>query len=987
MNIGMFYPSAVQEGLTHLPETKNSMMKHIGLSIAILMIATFGFTQTTALENSGSTIPGPVLIEKVESRDGQVIIPYEKWQLPNGLTVIIHEDHSDPLAHVEVRYHVGSGRETAGKSGFAHFFEHMMFQGSDNVGDDEHFKIVSTVGGGMNGYTTNDNTVYFETVPSNSLETALWLEADRMGFLLDSVTQKKFEVQRKTVKNEKAQNQINQPYGLAQEYLGQNLYPAGHPYSWPVIGYVDDLDRADVDDLKNFFLRWYGPNNAILSVGGDVNTKEVLEMVMKYFGPIKRGAEVKKQRVPLPVVADDKYSNSMDDVFLPWTQMVFPSVPRFHRDEAALDILASIMGTGKNSIFYRNFEKAERAVNAFVFNSTLELSGEFTILVLAYPMLKDGTRISFNDTEELIRKTLEEFEKDGITDKELARAKAIRYSSILGQTGSVFGKISMISEWYMLTGKSHNVQDEIDRYQKVTKEDLIRVFNRYIKDRNAVFVNIWPLPPNEDKKKFKKESYNPNASLQIGEEPEYVGLKYDKAQDIFDRSVRPESQSAKTAMIPEFFRTKLKNGVEIIGTKTTEVPKIAVMMNIKGGHLMEAEKGVKTGTAVLCADMMNEGTKNFTTEEMSAQLGDLGSTIFFSSGVDFTSVYVESLTEHIDATLKILEEKLLRPGFREADFKRVKKQALANISSQKNDGGVTASKVFNKLMYGETILGEYYTGTYNDVYKLKLGDVQAYYQKFYSPSVTSIVVVGETTKDEILPKLSFLNNWQAREVKMPELGEFPTYDKTQVYVVHQSDFKTTASQVRIGVMAMPYDATGDFYKANVMNFSLGGAFNSRINMNLREDKGYTYGARSSFRGSDYPGPFSAGATVKARVTDSTIVEFMKEIENYKANGISAEELAFTKSNILQRDVLSYETLFQKASYLANIVEHDLPNDYKAQQEALVGAMSKADIDKLAKTHLKPENMVILVVGNKYLIKESLEGLGYGKVKELDKDGN
>jgi len=962
-------------------------MKSLTLLITLTLTAALGFAQKEDIEKTGATIPQPVLIEKVEAKEGQVIIPYEKWQLPNGLTVIIHEDHSDPLAHVEVRYHVGSGRETAGKSGFAHFFEHMMFQGSDNVGDDEHFKIVSTVGGTMNGYTTSDNTVYFETVPSNSLETALWLEADRMGFLLDSVTQEKFEVQRKTVKNEKAQNQVNQPYGLASELLGQTLYPPGHPYSWPVIGYVDDLDRADVDDLKNFFLRWYGPNNAILSVGGDVNTEDVLSLAMKYFGPVKRGPEVKKKRVPLPVIADDKYTNSKDDVYLPLTQMIFPTVPRLHRDEAPLDILASIMGNGNNSIFYKNFVKSERAADAGVYNNTREFAGEFTIGVLAYPMLKDGTPVSFNDTEALIRETLEEFEKAGITDVQIERAKAGGYAELLGQTGSVFGKMSMISEWFMLTGKSYNVQDEIDRYEKVTKEDLIRVFNRYVKDRNAVFGNVWPLPPDEDRKKFKKESYNPNASLQIGDEPVYVGLKYDKAKDIFDRSKRPQSGDSKSAVIPEFYRTNLKNEIEIIGTKTTEVPRIAVMINIEGGHLMEAEKGTKTGSAVLCAEMMNEGTKNFATEEISAQLEDLGSTIWFSAGTNNSSVYVESLTEHVDATLKILEEKLLRPGFREDDFKRVKKQALANISSQKNNGGVTATKVFNKLMYGETVLGEYYTGNYNDVYKLKLGDVQSYYQKYYSPSVTSIVVVGETTREEILPKLAFLNTWESKPVKLPELSGFPTIDKTQIYVVHQSDFKTTASQVRIGYLAMPYDATGEFYKANVMNFSLGGAFNSRINMNLREDKGFTYGARSGFSGTHYPGPFYANATVKAKVTDSTVVEFMKEIENFKEKGITDAELAFTKSNILQRDVLSYETLFQKANYLSNIVEHDLPDDYKAQQEALVAGMTKVDIDALARKYLKPQNMVILVVGNKYLIKEDLEALGYGKIKELDKEGN
>ncbi|HIA35965.1 MAG TPA: insulinase family protein [Flavobacteriales bacterium] len=650
-------------------------MKRIIFMSLIIMSSLRGFGQVSDIENVTTFIPHPKLLEKVEAKEGEMIIPYEKWQLPNGLTIILHEDHSDPLVHVEVRYHVGSGRETAGKSGFAHFFEHMMFQGSDNVGDDEHFKIISSAGGQMNGYTTNDNTVYFNTVPSNNLETALWLEADRMGFLIDAVTQDKFEIQRKTVKNEKAQNQINQPYGLSGELLGQNLYPPGHPYSWPVIGYVDDLDRADVNDLKNFFMRWYGPNNAILSVGGDINPKEVLDMAMKYYGPIPRGSEVKKQRIPLPVVPDDKYSNSKDDVFFPWTQMVFPSVPRFHRDEAALDLLADIMGDGNNSIFYKNFVKSERAVESVVYNNTSELAGEFTILVLAYPMLKDGTPVSFNDTEDQIRKTLEEFEKTGITEKELERAKAKTYSSLLNQMGSVFGKISMLSESYMLLGKPYNLQNEIDRYNKVTKEDLVRVFTRYIKGRNAVFVNIWPLPANEDRKKFKKESYNPNAELKIGPEPGYAGLSYTKPEDNFDRSEKPAQKDSKIAVIPDFYRTKLDNGIEIIGAESKEVPKVIVLINIEGGHLMELGKG-ETGTAVLCAAMLDEGTANFTTEEISAQLEDLGSSISFSSSRASSGIYVSTLPANLDATLKILEEKLFNPGFREEDFKRVKKQLL-----------------------------------------------------------------------------------------------------------------------------------------------------------------------------------------------------------------------------------------------------------------------------------------------------------------------
>lgn len=962
-------------------------MKKLFVLTVLCFITVLGYSQTNEITTAEVENPQPQLVEKVEAQEGKVLIPYEKWVLPNGLTVIVHEDHSDPIVHTEVRYHVGSARESLGKSGFAHFFEHMMFQGSVNVGDDEHFKIVREAGGTMNGYTTNDNTVYFETMPSNYLETALWLEADRMGFLLDSVTQRKFEIQRKTVKNEKAQNQLNVSYGLRAELTGQLLYPQGHPYSWPVIGYVDDLDRVDVEDLKNFFLRWYGPNNAILTVGGDVNAKEVIDMAMKYFGPIPRGAEVKKQRVPLPVVADDKYSNTNDDVYLPMTQMVLPSVPMYHRDEAALDLLAMIMGDGKSSIMYQNLVKSDLSGEIVVFNNTSELAGEFTIIAVSYPMLSDGTPISINDIEQKIRESLKQFQDGYMTDEALVIAKKKMYASFIQQTGSVSSKVNMLSGWHMYLGRSYNLQNEIDRYNRVKKEDLVRVFNRYVAGKNAVFTNILPLPPGEDRRKFKKESFNPNASIESKDEEQYKGLIYNKGKDNFDRSKRPKPTSSKQATIPSFYEKKLANGIDIIGTKFSETPMVVMSIGIDGGHLMEGYKGVKPGAAWLTSILMNEGTKEKTTEEISDKLDALGSTISFSSGTQSTNIFVSTLKENLDATLQILEEKLLNPGFREDDFKRVKKQALATIKQNKNDGGQTASKVFNKLIYGETILGSPNTGTYTELSKLKLDDTKSYYANYYSPSVSKVVVVGDITETEIFSKLNFLEAWKGKEVVMPILEALPSYDKTQIFLVHQSDFKTTASNIRIGYLANPYDATGTYYKTGLMNFALGGMFNSRINMNLREDKGYTYGARSWFSGSKYSGPFVAAATVKPAVTDSTIIEFIKEIKNYRGNGITEAELAFTKSSYLQEGSLEYETLYSKAGYLSTIQEYGLPSDYKAQQAKIVTEITKTEINELAKEHLKLDNMVILVVGNKYLIKEKLEALGYGKVKELDKEGN
>ena len=341
-------------------------------------------TGALSLFGLASLVAQPTLVEKIEAKEGKVVIPYEKWKLPNGLTVLLNEDHSDPAVHVLVTYKVGSDRESIGKSGFAHFFEHMMFQGSKHVADEEHFKIVSTAGGNMNGNTTEDRTVYFETVPSNNLEMALWLESDRMGFLLDSLTTKKFENQRDAVKNEKSQNIENQPYAMAfVEEINKALYPEGHPYSWPVIGYVDDLNRANLEDVKNFFLRWYGPNNAILTVSGDFNSQEALKMIEKYFGGIKPCPEVKKMRVPPVTLATDKYTAYKDRIYFPLNLRVYPTVPQYNRDEPALDLLGMMMGNGNNSIFYKNFVKSkpEIAVQAGVNHRSKELGGEFSIQI------------------------------------------------------------------------------------------------------------------------------------------------------------------------------------------------------------------------------------------------------------------------------------------------------------------------------------------------------------------------------------------------------------------------------------------------------------------------------------------------------------------------------------------------------------------------------------------------------------------------------
>lgn len=897
-------------------------------------------------------------------------IPFEKWELPNGLKILIHEDHSDPLVHVHVTYHVGSNRESAGKSGFAHFFEHMMFQGSENVADELHFKIVNDAGGNMNGNTTSDRTVYFQTVPSNYLETALWLESDRMGFLLDAVSQEKFENQRDAVKNEKYQNQINRPYGMSYEKLGQALYPPSHPYNWPVIGYVDDLDRATVDDLKNFFLRWYGPNNAILTITGDVTSEEVIPLVEKYFGTIPKGPEVRKQRANIPRLSSDVYTGYTDNVYLPLTDIVFPSVPNYHKDEAPLDILAALMGQGNNSIFYKNFVKNEKAMQVTVNHPCRELSGEFHFTVLSFPDWQEEPGIYFNNIESDIRNTIVEWEEQGFSDEDLEMIKTEMESQIINQKTSVSSKASAISSWEWLGRGEYNISSDLQRYKDVTKEDVIRVFNKYIKNRKAVISTVKPKSPFVEKLD-SLISVNPNANLILKEDSD--DLTYNKSNTEFDvccRHTQPEPASPKTPKIPDFYNIDLKNGINIIGAQSSETPKVYIRLTIKGGVLLEDEK--RTGLAEFTANMMNESTKNYTSEEISVALKRLGSSIRFSSSGESTTMYIESLTKNLDATLVLAKEKLFNPVFNKEDFDRVKKQTLEGIEASKKNAQSLGFSAFSNQIFGETPFGR--SSTKKTIKKIKQKHIQAYYDANYSASLASVVVVGDIIQADLIGKLSFLEDWKSTKINIPSSENFtyPSSKSTQIYLLDKEG--SSQSLIVMGHKADRFDVTGDHFKSKVMNYALGSGASGRLFLNLREDKGYTYGVYSFFNASEYTGMFAVYSSVKTQATDSALVEILKELEDYTTSGITNDELISTKSSILNSEALEYESPRDKIGFLRRLQRYNLSKDYTDKQADILKTLTKEDIDNIAKSKIRPNEMVIVIVGNKYLIKKKLENL-------------
>jgi zinc protease len=894
-------------------------------------------------------------------------IPYETWELDNGLKLLIHEDHSDPIVHVHVTYHAGSNREAAGKSGFAHFFEHMLFQGSEHVEDERAPRIIAEAGGQLNGNTSYDRTVYLQTVPSNHLETILWLESDRMGFLLNAVTQEKFEIQRDAVTNEKYQNQMNQPYGMSYEILGQTLYPPSHPYNWPVIGYVDDLDRATLDDLRNFFLRWYGPNNAILTISGDITSSQVVPLVEKYFGSINRGPEVRKQRANVPRLSSDIYTGYTDNIYLPMTDMVFPTVPNYHKDEAPLDILAALMGEGKQSIFYKNFVKSEKAIQAGVSHPCRELSGEFHFTVLSFPDWQEDIGIYFNNIEADIRNTIAEWEEKGFSDEDLSMAKTSFENMSLDMKGSVASKATTISRWEWLGRGKYNISSEIQRYKDVTREDVMRVFNKYIKNRKAVINQIRPKSPFVEKLD-SMVSINPNIRLVLEEDPQYVGLAYKRPVDSFDRGIQPKPAPAKASVVPDYYKKNFDNGLKIIGTKSDEIPKIYMRLRIEGGEILAPSK--ISGLAELTAEMMNESTNKYTSEEISVELQKIGGSIYFSADEEGTTMYIESLAKNIDATLAIAEEKLLRPAFNKDDFKRVKKQNLEGREAMKKNAQNLGFAYFQNQVFGETPFGRVITE--KSIKKIKLSDIQSYYNNYYSPSISSLVVVGDIDRSSLLSKIDFLKNWTPKEVFIPSSFDFPESKETTIYLLDKEG--ASQSFIVMGHLADKYDVDGDHFKSQIMNYPLGGGMSGRFFLNLREEKGWTYGANSMFMASDKMGAFAMFSSVKTEATDSALVEIFKEFNAYRNSGITEKELQFTKDAFLGREALKYETAGQKLGFLNRILTYDLDKSYINKQANILNSITKADVDAIAKAKIKTDEMSIIIVGNKYLVKQKLKNL-------------
>lgn len=920
-----------------------------------------------------TTFPLPVFVEEVKKSGTEIAIPYKRYKLSNGLNLVIHEDHSDPIVYVDVTYHVGSAREQQGRSGFAHFFEHMMFQGSKNVADEQHFKIITEAGGTLNGTTNTDRTNYFETVPSNQLEKMLWLEADRMGFLLDSVTQKKFEVQRATVKNERGQRYDNAPYGVVGEKIGEALYPQGHPYSWTTIGYIEDLNRVDVNDLKRFYMRWYGPNNAVLTISGDVKTDDVLLLVQKYFGSIPVGPEVKPQTAAPVKLTGNRYISYEDNVRFPLINLVFPTVKDNAKDDAALDVLANVLAGTQGSPLYKAFIESKKATSANAFQFSRELAGQFQIMIRANP----GTQLG--ETEKELKNVLAEWEKKGVTDDDIQKFKAQYQSHLYNRLSTVQGKGASLAAYYTYTGNPDFIKKDIARYMKVTKEDVMRVYTTYIKNKPSVILSC--LPKGKGDLRAQADNWKMYERKVEAESAEYKNLKYTEATDDFARSVVPPAAPAAAVPVPDFYTTKINSSIPLIGVKDNEFPKVNILFSFKAGHRYEPKE--KSGVSELTSSMLQQSTLKTSAEEIENKLDRLGSSVNVYSGDEDFSISIQTTKPNLTATLKIIEESFFEPKFDKEEFELEKKRQLDGITQGLTNASVLAENAYRRVLYGSDHIMSYPSnGTSETVSALTIDDVKNFYNSLNS-SMLTIAVTGDATKEEIEKELSFLSKLKSGSPLAAAETSVPKIEKTKIYFVDKKN--AAQSEIRIGYLALPFDYQGDFYKNNIMNYSFGGAFNSRINFLLRETKGWTYGTRSHFSGTKYAGPFTISGGFKANTTDSTLVEMFNELKKFTDKGIDDGELSFTKNAIAQNDALKYESPMQKLGFIKRVLEYDLPKDYVSTQTHILNRISKDEVNQYAKKFLPYNNMVVVVVGDKATNLEKVKKLGFD-VTEIDSNG-
>ena len=919
-------------------------------------------------------------------------IPHEKYVLPNGLNVILHVDKANPIAAVYIVYHVGSGREEKGRTGFAHLFEHLRFNESQNVPQGQWFRKLQTAGAtNVNGSTNTDRTNYYEVVPKNALEMALWMESDRMGWLLPKFNQQTFITQQNVVQNEKRQGE-NAPYSQTSYINDKLLFPESHPYSWQVIGALEDLAAATIQDAVNFHTKWYGPSNATLVVAGDIDVAQTKRWIDKYFAEIAsspKPAMPEKRNVTLAEGKRAMYEDRL--AIAPALTMTFPTVEQYSKDAYALQFLGRILSARKGPLYKIIVEEKKLAPpgggggggfggfggggSVSANQRSREVAGAFQVSIRPFPNKKLG------DVESAIMEAFSRFEKEGFSAQDVERQKAGIEYRFYTQSGSIFGKASQLGNYNAMKGDPDYMTTDLNGTMSVTKDDVLRVYNQYIKGQKYVLLSTVPAG--------KLELAAPNSTpFVIAEESmEKQGTKRDVGSytppvipSKIDRSQEPVKPADPTVPVPSIWTAKTGSGIPMYGITRTSLPLAQFSITVKGGMLLDPAG--KAGTGALMARLLNEGTAKRTAVELREAVEDLGATLNISGGDESITLSGSALSSKLPEVVALAREMLLEPRWDAKEFAASKAQVLDAVRRSETNLSAVGASVFDKLVYGaDNILASPASGTTKSLQAITLDDLKAYYAANFSPSVAAITVVGDVSKDAAVKLFDGLKGWKATTVKVPTV-KVARAATSRVYFIDSPRAKQ--STFVVGHLSLP--ATDpNYYKTVVMNHKLGGDFGSVFNMILREEKSFTYGARSGFSGNSSPGVFRMTTQVQANATFETAKIVKDELAKYR-NGISSADLDAVKNTLLKANAGRFETLQQLGAMLGPIVQYGYPFDYIRQRENTVRNMTLAEHTALAQKYLRPDQLVFVIVGDKETQFAKLRELGLGEPILLDKDG-
>ena len=878
-------------------------------------------------------------------------IPYKKFVLENGLTVIVHEDHKLPIASFNIWYHVGSKNEKQGKTGFAHLFEHIMFTSTEHWSNFD--EVMQTVGGGNNnGTTNNDRTNYFETFTNTGLERVLWVEADRMGFLLKGLDSTKIEIQRGVVQNEKRQGD-NQPYAIAEELTVKATYPSGHPYSWTVIGSMADLSAASVNDVKEWFRTYYGPNNAVVAIAGDVNAENVMELVKKYFGEIPASPPIAKFTQNIAKMKGLTYQQAQDRVPQARLQKTW-NVPAWGTVELTqLNLLGDILTNGKSSRLYKRLVLDEDlATNVFFYTNEGEIGGQFYLFADAKP------GVSLKKINNIINEELKKIFTTGVTVEEVERTKTNYFVQLLKGLETI-GGFGGKSDWLAMSetyGGSPDAYKTILEYiKKANPAGTKKVANDWLSDGEYV-LEILPYPD------------------------------FTTIETKIDRTAMPPVAKPSAARFPAIKTFSLSNGLKVYLAEKHELPLVNMITTFGGGFT--ADKFAQLGTAKMTGTMMLEGTATKTGTQISDLLNSLGTTLYSSAGVDNSVINMSCLKTSFDASLALYSDVLLHPSFPEKDFERVKKEQLLAIDQEKASPGRLGRRVLPALLYpadhayNMPLTG---TGTAESVAKISRNSLQKFHETWFVPNNGFMVVVGDITEAELKTKLEkSLVNWKSKATPAIAIGDAPLAASPAVYIIDKpeaSQSQIFAGHTSLSAKDKDIDAFG------LMNNILGGTFLSRLNMNLREDKHWSYGAGSNISPTKGPGMFLANTGVQTDKTKESVVEILKELTQINdSKPIAQDEFEKERNGAILSIPGDWQTNNGIIGFLQRSILFDRGLDYPNQYATNLENLSLSDMHNVAKKVVKAQNLTWLIVGDRAKIESGIRELNLGPVKILDKDG-